>query len=395
MTELLVNTTTISAQMQPAVAAMQSSRYFVVWADTSDATIKGRVVRANGPVTGQEFVVNTSTPQGANINRGKPAVALTSSGPVVVWIETAFNPPGVQPQVKLQKFDASANRTGPEIQVSTTDIDPKNRPSVTNMIDGGFLVTWADSRKDQRIRAQRFGSGGTKIGSEFTVNTTEGFHQDPLVRRLVDGNYVVVWRSDPFPPGGGSLTLRIFDLEGSPVTGEIRPNISGFGGQKALTLLDNGRFVIAHVRELGDSDLGVAKSDVEWRVYEPGGTFANISLFASDEQGVNCSAPALAPLPGGRFLLAWVQKSAETFATVPHVKVKIFSDTQGSVGPVVAASQAAAESRAGTAAATSFGEGEGEFALVTWHDDSGSGGDMSDLGVRGHQYRVIGSGQLI
>ncbi|MCG5213605.1 hypothetical protein [Streptosporangium sp. KLBMP 9127] len=394
MTELLVNTTTIRTQMQPAVAPMQGTRFFVAWADSSDATIKGRVVRANGPVSGQEFIVNKPTPVGSNITRKMPAVNIAGSGPVVVWIESAVNPPGPLPHVKLQRFNTSADKVGPETQVSTTDIDPKNRPSVTNMIDGGFLVTWTDARQDKRIRAQRFGFDGTKTGSEFTVNTTQGFHQEPLVRRLVNGNYVVVWRSDPDPPGGGRLTLRIFDLQGSPVTGEVTPNLSGFGGQKALNLLDNGRFVIAHVRALGTSGIGVSRSNVEWRVYEPGGAFANISLFASDAQGINCSAPALAPLPSGRFLVAWVEKSAETFATVPHVKAKIFSDSQGAVGQEVRASESPAEVRSGTAAATAFGEGEGEFAIVTWHDDSESGGDTSEFGVRGRVYRVVGQGQL-
>ena len=100
-----------------------------------------------------------------------------------------------------------------------------------------------DARSNQRIRAQRFSFDGSKKGPEFRVNTTDGFHHAPIATRLVNGNYVIAWRSDPSPPGGGALILRIFDLAGSPIVGETRPNLSGFTGQKAMTFLDdNDRF---------------------------------------------------------------------------------------------------------------------------------------------------------
>jgi hypothetical protein len=193
------------------------------------------------------------------------------------------------------------------------------------MIDGGFLVSWMDARSNQRIRAQRFSFDGSKKGPEFRVNTTDGFHQAPIATRLVNGNYVIAWRSDPSPPGGGALIFRIFDLAGSPIVGETRPNLSGFTGQKAMTFLDdNDRFVIAHVRGLGNSDIGVAKSAVEANVFEPNGASANIPIFATSGQEINSSSPTLAPLPGGQFLLAWVHKRADTFATIPSVKARFF-----------------------------------------------------------------------
>ena len=91
-----------------------------------------------------------------------------------------------------------------------------------------------------------------------------------------------------------------------------------------MTFLDdNDRFVIAHVRGLGNSDIGVAKSAVEANVFEPNGASANIPIFATSGQEIN-SSPTLAPLPGGQFLLAWVHKRADTFATIPSVRARFF-----------------------------------------------------------------------
>ena len=395
MSEILINTTTTGLQHQPAIAPLDNTHFFVVWADSSDFTIKGQIIQANGNMSGDEFVVNTPTSTGANTNRQRPTIASSGSGPVVAWIEEALNPPGPRPHVKLQRFKPDGQPSGPEIQVSTTDVDPTDRPAVTGTIDGGFLVSWMDARPDQRIRAQRFGFDGSKKGDEFRVNTTDGFHKAPIATRLVNGNHVIAWRSDSAPPGGGALIFRIFDLEGSPVVGETRPNLSGFTGQKAMTLLDNEQFVIAHVRGLGDSDIGVAKSAVHANVFEPNGASANIPIFATSGQENNTSSPTLAPLPGGRFLLAWVQKRADTFATTPSVRARVFDASQGeSVGQEVEVNTTTTGDRFNACAATIFAPGEGAAAFVAWADDSRIGGDTSGFAVRGRVLPILASGGL-
>ncbi len=395
MSEILINTTTMGLQHQPAVDALGSTHFFVVWRDASDLTIKGRIIQANGNVSGGEFVVNTPTPTEASTNRQLPTIASSGSGPIVAWVESAANPPGPRPHVKLQRFNRDGQKSGAEIQVSTTDVDPKDRPAITGMIDGGFLLTWMDARPDQRIRAQRFNIDGSKKGDEFWVNTVDGFHIGPIATRLVDGNYVIAWRSDPALPGGGALTFRIFDLEGSQVVGETRPNLSGFTGEKAMTLLDNGRFVIAHVRDLGDTDIGVARSAVHANVLEPNGASANIPIFATSGQDINSSSPTLAPLSGGRFLVAWIEKRADTFATVPSVRARVFSGAQGEpVGEEVEVNTTTTGDRLSARAATIFATGDGEAAFVAWADGNGTGGDTSDSAVRGRVLPILASGGL-
>src|SRR5687767_11369114 len=100
MSETLINTITTGLQHQPAIATLGLAHFFVVWRDGSDLTIKGRIIQANGPMSG-EFVVNTPTPTGANTNRQLPTIASSGAGPIVAWIEHAVNPPGPRPHVKL------------------------------------------------------------------------------------------------------------------------------------------------------------------------------------------------------------------------------------------------------------------------------------------------------
>ncbi|MQS38814.1 hypothetical protein FFZ77_25465, partial [Streptomyces katsurahamanus] len=152
---------------------------------------------------------------------------------------------------------------------------------------------------------------------------------------LDDGRYVVAWTDDPSGIEGGRLTFRVFDLDGSPLGGEkICTRTRGFfPGANAMTLLENGRFVIASIETIAESDIGVPQSTVVAHVFEADGDGTEvIDLSAGNPKGFNRSWPALAPLPGGRFLFAWVEKSATTFDTVPAVMAKVCSDSQGSLG---------------------------------------------------------------
>ncbi|MFC9331290.1 hypothetical protein [Kitasatospora sp. NPDC057015] len=394
MSDILVNTTTAGIQHQPAVADFRGTHYLVAWADRRDLTVKGQVLQADGQRSGAEFVVNSPQPAQANTDRLRPAATGTGSGPVVVWIEAAVNPPGPRPQVKMQRFDLDGHKAGPEIQVSTDDVAADQQPDVIGSIDGGCVVVWADQRRDSRIRAQRFGPDGVRKGAEFTVNTTEGFHESPIATRI-SGNQVVAWRSDPSPPGGGALTFRILDFEGAPVTDEIRADISGFHGPKAMAVLDDGRFVLAHSRNVGESPIGVTRSVVEARVFTAEGADANVIVSATDADGIQSSAPVLVGLPGRRFLLAWLQRSAETVHTVTSVRAKVFSTLQGSVGAEAEASNSTATDRFQLAGAAAFGGGDGAGVLLAWADEGGADGDPSDFAVRARAFQVVAPGTLV
>lgn len=389
MSEIVVNTTTSGLQHEPAVASFRGTHFIVVWTDTSDRSIKRRVFMANGAVGDDELIVNTPTTAETNIDRHLPAVLSVGQGAVVAWIELPLNPPGPIPHVKLQSFDSDLRKIGSEVQVSTSDVDPRHRPSIAFMIDGGFVVTWMDARPDQRIRAQRFGFGGNKVGGEFLVNTTEGFHESPISTALEGGTYVIAWRSDPSAPEGGGLTFRLFDFDGSPLVDEIRPNLFGFTGEKAISNLDGGRFAIAHVRSGGTSDIGIERSTIDVDVFEGNAAFSDISVDPTTGQGISCSSPALAGLPGGRFVVAWAQKSAETVVTSTSVRARLCSDFEGTtLGEGVQLNTTTEGERRSVWTATAFGGGERDAAFVVWTDNSGIGGDPSDLSVRAGAVRM-------
>ena len=275
--------------------------------------------------------------------------------------------------------------SGPESQVSTAAVEPLVRPAMARLPDGGFIIVWVDKRQDERIRAQRFGFEGTKNGSEFRANTVAGLHRVPMVACLVNGNIVIGWRARL--PGPLLVHLQIFDANG-PVGGEQTTGLDIT--EAAMTALDSGRFVIAHVRSAFDGEPGFETTIAQASVFEASGVFSNIRFPATAEPRIQSSWPTLAPLPGGRFLLAWTQLNVDNVAAGIDVKGRIFS-AQGPVGQVTQFNTSTGSQRFSLAGATTTGP-EGEIALAAWTDDSQSGGDTSGRAVRGRPLAILPGG---
>jgi hypothetical protein len=390
MADFLVNTTKSGEQTQPAATSVLGSEYLALWSDENDFTIKGQFLGLQGNKLGDEFAVSTQPAEGPGVHPQWPVVLSAGFGnQFAVWLETPFGVPGPQPCVKLQRF-TDGHVTGPPVLV-TQEVDPEVRPSLAFVIDGGVLVTWAGPRPDQRIRARRFTSEGSPATGEFTVNTTEGFHRAPAATVLAGGNWVVAWSTDPFAIGGGRLNLRFFDFELNPLTDEIRPNVGGFTGVNGITLLDTGQFVVANISSIPDSDLGEPQTTVVASIFKQDGS-KTVDFTAGSPKGFTRTSAALSRLPGGRFLMTWVEQSADTHATVPAVMAKVCSESEGSLAEKIQVSSATSGRRFDTCATTAFGNGQ-EGALITWADDSHLDGDTG-TGVRARAFNVVSAGIL-
>jgi hypothetical protein len=189
MDEILINTSTLGSQTQPALTGFRGTQFVAVWEDLNDGNIRGQMLSPDGTKTSNEFLVNV--PDKPNTKRQRPAIVETPLGFAVAWNEQL---PGGVPQLKLRAFDGDT-LSGPEIQVSSAQVKPLIRPAMTRLGDGGFVTVWADSRADERIRAQRFGLEGEKVGPEFRANTVAGLHRVPMAAALTNGNIVVGWRA--------------------------------------------------------------------------------------------------------------------------------------------------------------------------------------------------------
>ncbi len=190
--ELLINTYTTSHQMVSSIAS-NSSNYLITWSsigqDGSTQSIYAQLIGTDGSIIGSEFKINTYTTG----TQGTASAVASSSNYMIVW--TSEGQDGSLYGIFGQLIDSNGTKIGSEFQVNTYTTDWQNTPSVAcNGSD--FLIAWMSRNQDGNesgVFAQLLDNSGTKIGSEFQVNTyTTNYQTDPVIAS--NGSlYMVVW----------------------------------------------------------------------------------------------------------------------------------------------------------------------------------------------------------
>ncbi len=304
--EGVVNTHTAGAQQNPAAARLKAG-YLIVWAsdgqDGSGFGVYAQRYTAAGVKAGAELSVNTVTVN----NQTQPAAAGLANGTfVAVWQSAAQDGSGLG--VYGQRFTAAGTKLGSEFRVNTAIAKDQSLPSIAALSDGGFLVAWTSDGQDGSglgIYAQRYSATGVKVGAEFKVNkTTSGAQTNSAVSGLTGGGFVVAWQG-PDASGIGVYAQR-YDSTAKAVGNELRVNSATVNDQSmpVVAPLDNGGFVIAWQSALQDgSGLGVYMQRYTSLGAKSGGEARVNSATANDQ-----AAPAIAGFTDGGYLVVWQSK---------------------------------------------------------------------------------------
>ena len=168
---------------------------------------------------------------------------------------------------------------------------------------GGYLV-WEDNHLD---------GDGTGIGAvaldgnlsatlgAFRVNQeTGGEQRRPALALRPGGGVVFAWQ------GGGDVRMRLMDPDGLFEGPEFRANSWTLGVQEApaAATLESGRVVVVWNSMGQDGDmLGVFA-----RVFDPSGRALGEEFMVNRTTSLNQRDPAVAALPGDRFVVAWISE---------------------------------------------------------------------------------------
>ena len=138
-----------------------------------------------------------------------------------------------------------------DTRINTYTTNNQQRPSVTALTDGGFVVTWESDGQDGSttgIYGQRYDDSGNPLGAEFRADSYHyaviNISPSPSVTALTDGGFVVTWQS--LQSGGIGIYGHRYDASGNPQGAEFHVNShnasSDFGSSVAA--LTNGGFVV-------------------------------------------------------------------------------------------------------------------------------------------------------
>ena len=226
--EFQINTFIDGYQGNPSVAALTNGGFVVSWSsrhqDGSSLGVFAQRYNANGNTVGDEFLVTTETDQSQS---GTFVTALATGGFLVTWVSS--NQDGQNGGIFGQRFKANGDPVGDEFQINTYTPKGQWGPNATALTDGGFVVTWYSEDNDGDsfgVFGQRYNGDGTTAGGEFQINThSDGRQEKPSVTELPDGGFVVAWWGEDNQDGDfrGVFAQR-FDANGNPVGVEFQVN---------------------------------------------------------------------------------------------------------------------------------------------------------------------------
>lgn len=223
--EFQVSSQTLGYQENPEIAIGAAGGFLVAWGeyDGSYAGVFARRFASDGTPQGNEFQVNTHTPNGQNLS----AVAAAGGGFVVVW--GTFAEDGASGGVLARRYDSSGAPQGAAFQVNAYTQSFEGSGAIAAGADGGFTIAWhvvgGLDGSGFGVFGRRFDGAGTALGAEFQLNSyTIGLQASPNLAALPSGDFMVAWDSTGQNPGNQDIFASAFRSSGIAFGNEVQVN---------------------------------------------------------------------------------------------------------------------------------------------------------------------------
>jgi hypothetical protein len=315
-TEFLANTYSTDSQSSPSITSLVDGSFIITWNSyNQDGNLDGIYAQrftaiGTTPVkSGAEFRVNTYT-----INQQiTPAIAsLQDAGFVATWTSTQD---GSGYGIYAQRFNTTGTKVGTEFQVNTYTTSDQTNPAIVCLSDGNFVVTWQSSGQGEsvsysNIYAQLFnGTSGTKLGVEFQVNTyTANIQSYPSIVGLTNGSFVVTWSSDGQDGSNYGIYGQRFNSTGWKLGLEFQMNSYTTNSQGSSTIanLSDGNFVVTWHSNLQDGD----NYGIYGQRFDATGSKLSTEFLVNPYTTGFQAYPYVVGLQDGNFVVAWTSSTS-------------------------------------------------------------------------------------
>lgn len=315
--EFQVNTYTPGYQTEASVGADPGGRFVVVWSTGgNESDVVGQRYDAAGVPDGGEFQINTYT----TAVQGQSDVATDALGNfVVVWISYAGESGDPGGGIRARRFDAGGTPLGDQFVVNTYTPNRQSVPRVAMREDGSFVVAWAsilgpDPEESDGVQARFYDTAGLPVGDQIQVNSYTTGHQgmpdvaiDPLGRALI------VWESNGSLGNDTSATsvqARRFNRFGTPLGPQFQVNsyTTSYQATPTAAFDGSGSFVVTWADSGGqgtDENFAIQARRFDAAAAPQGDAF-QVNTYTTDNQG----RPGVVAAAGGAFVVVWTSGRA-------------------------------------------------------------------------------------
>lgn len=306
MSETLVNTFTAGFQGESSVVALADGGWVVTWlSDAQDGSLYGiyqQRFNADGTTSGEETLVNSYTSN----SQDRPVVsALDDGGWVVAWMSAGADTWNYA--IEFQRFDSAGVAAGSETQANIYYSDNQIDPSIATLADGNFIVTWTSYGQDgdgNGIYQRVFASNGAAAGSEVLVNTTTAANQEhSCVTALSGGGWVVTWASEGGDGSSWGVYQQRYNSDGSTNGGQVLVNSYTTDSQSeaSVTSLADGGWLVTWVSSGQDGSY----DGIYQRRYGSDGVATGLETLVNTTTFASQSTPSVSALDGGGWVVVW------------------------------------------------------------------------------------------
>ena len=354
--EFQVNLSTTGVHRRPSVGMDAEGNFVVVWSSgystgpfsPSWGRINGLRYSSDGTPMGGEFQVNAYTTYGF----GEPSVGMDADGDfVVVWHSRVSSGTDTDlDSIQARRFLSDGNAVGSEFQVNTYTTHYQNNPAVAMDTDGDFVVVWwswswsGTGTNFFNIRAQRYASDGSAIGSEIQADTdTTSNKHGPSVGMDADGDFVIVWHeeaSSGTDTDNYGIQARRYVSDGTPVGGKFQVNTytTGYQRDPAVAMDQEGNFVVAW-SSYGSSgtdtspDWFSSMASIQAQRYASDGSAIGSEFQVNTYTTYPQKLPSVAMDANGDFVVVWQSYgSSDTDTDIWSIEAQIFASDGSAVG---------------------------------------------------------------
>ena len=306
--------TTFENDVGPVVTGTADGRFVVAWEDHGGGTtdILARVFNADGSFAGtsaypaykNKFLVNTDTAS----DQTEPAIAAAGGGRfMVTW--TAHSGP-------FTSIDARSYNAAFAFSPNVIDVPDPNSShfqgdsAIAGLANGNYVVAWRGSdHLGSGVHAHIFDGTGTAIGANIELDAGgDGAEFEPAVAGLSNGTFVAVWsRDNTTSPGHVGLLYRLFEADGTPISPLNIPlayNLAATGFQPSVTA-GRGGFLVSWVEPASAGVSDGSGTHIRAQFFDNNGTAGDEFIANTAFTQGNQSAPAVAALADGRFVISW------------------------------------------------------------------------------------------
>jgi Ca2+-binding RTX toxin-like protein len=298
-----VNTTSLNEQFNGDAAGLSTGGFAIAFNDTSSGLneVRARVYDSSGAAIGNDFLVSLGDAKPDTLG----GIVALDSGRFAVAYQEDFSP--TDQDVKVRIFNDQGVFQS-QISVETASNVDAIDPSIAALSLGGFVVAWTEVQGDasEDVYMRRYDATGTALGAKVLVDTAGAVNSQVALVGLKDGGYAIAYRDSSWSGAdpGTDITLRVFNVDGTPRSVSLRANLGATAGAQSdpsFAILENGYIALTWTSK----GAGILfNTDVMTRIFDTNGiAVTNPTVVVSTPAAEN-DADVLGT-GGGNLLYGW------------------------------------------------------------------------------------------